>query len=60
MYVSSCGVYRIVLSTSEVFSIIFTNFILLIIDMRTTAMILFGYGEIVNKSKAINNVCETA
>ena len=52
MYDSSCGVYRILLSTSEIFSIISKNLLLLIIDMHTTATILLVYDEIIYNMKA--------
>jgi hypothetical protein len=60
MYVSSCGVYPILLSTSEIFSIISKNFLLLIIDMQTTAIILHMCVEIINKKAATNATCENS
>jgi hypothetical protein len=59
MYVSSCGVYRILLSTFEIFSIISKNLLLLIIDMQTTPIMLLVYDEILYNMKATITTCET-
>ena len=59
MYVSSCDGYRILFSTSEIYSIISKTFRLLVIDTQTTATILLVWKEIINQRNAINNVCET-
>jgi hypothetical protein len=53
MYVFFWCVYRILLSTSEIFSIISKNVLLLITEMKTTAITLLVHEEIVNKMKAI-------
>ena len=60
IYVSSCCVYRILLSTSEIFSNISKNSLLLINDTQTLARILLVYDEIINiYNIAINKVCDT-
>jgi len=59
MYVSSCCVYQILLSTSELFSIIFKNILLLITDTQTTATILLVYDEITYTMMAMYKVCES-
>jgi len=58
MYVSSLCVYHILLSTSEIFSIISKNLLLLIIDKQTIAIMLLVYEEIINQIKATNKVFE--
>jgi hypothetical protein len=59
MYVSSCVVHRIFLSTSEILSITSKNIFLLIIDTQTTATMLLAYEEVINKIEAIKKVCVT-
>ena len=54
MYVSSCGVYLILLPTSEIFSVISKNLLLLINDMQTTAVMLLVYDEVRYNMKTTN------
>jgi hypothetical protein len=58
MDVSSCAVYRILLSTAEIFSITSKNNLLLITDTHTTATILLVYDEMTYNMSAIYNICE--
>jgi len=54
MYVSSYGVYLILLSTSEILSITSKKLFLLITDMQTTAVMLLVYDEVRYNMKTTN------